>query len=245
MWSKQEIEDHKNAACLLIKIKDLTFNHIKKNPLISEYDIQQFILKKFNEFKLQTDKDPPIVAFNENSAIPEFYPKKKSKIIRENTFILIDLWGKLKKEKAPFADITWTAYYGKKIPTKILEVFKIVIGARNIALDYIKNQLKEKKIPTGKKIDDLVCNIIANAGYKQYILHETGHSLGFIQDHGPKPNWLYQNNKKKLHRNLGYTIEPGIYLKNKFGVRSEINFYISDKNEVIATTDLQNKIILL
>jgi Xaa-Pro aminopeptidase len=42
---------------------------------------------------------------------------------------------------------------------------------------------------------------------------------------------------------VGYTIEPGIYLKNKFGVRSEIDFYINEKNRVVITTKVQREIL--
>lgn len=246
MWTKQQIEYHKKAAKLLIKIKDLTFKHIQKNNSISEYEIQQFILDKFNKYNLETDKDPPIVAFNNNSATPEFYPKKISKTLQHNTLILIDLWAKLKVKNAPFADITWVAFYGKKISPEIKEVFDIVVKARDNALTYIKTQLKDKKrIPTGKDVDSVACHTIIETGYKKNILHEVGHSLGTIQDHGPKPNWIYQKNRCRLWKNLAYTIEPGVYLKNKFGIRSEIDFYISKDNKVIVTTNLQKEIILL
>ena len=129
MWIEEQITAHKTAAGLLVKIKDLTFDYIKKNTAISEYEVQQFILNKFREFNLVSDKDPPIVAFNENSAFPHYCPKQSSKILTEDSLILIDLWAKLKNGKNPFADITWVAYHGK-IPEKVQYVFKIVIEAR-------------------------------------------------------------------------------------------------------------------
>lgn len=245
MWTKSQIEYHKKAAKLLIRIKDLTFRHIQKNKFISEYEIQQFILKKFDEYDLETDKDPPIVAFNKNSATPEFYPKKSSEKLRNNTFILIDLWARLKIKDAPFADITWVAFYGKKIPVEIQKVFDIAIATRDEALEYIKLQLKNDRIPTGNDVETIAFEIIRNAGFKKNVLHELGHSIGIKQDHGPKPNWIYQKNKCRLLKNLAYTIEPGIYIKDKFGIRSEIDFYISDDNRLIITTNLQKKIIIL
>lgn len=245
MWTKQQIEYHKKAAKLIIKIKDLTFRHIQKNKLISEYEIQQFILKKFHKYNLETDKDPPIVAFDKNSATPEFYPEKLSKRLQNNTFILIDLWAKLKIKEAPFADITWVAFYGKKIPAEIQKTFNIVIAARDEALSYVKMQLKNNIIPTGKDIENAAFEIIKKAGFEKNILHELGHSIGIKQDHGHKPNWIYSKNKCRLLKNLAYTIEPGIYIKNRFGIRSEIDFYISSGNKLIVTTDLQKEIIIL
>jgi Xaa-Pro dipeptidase len=243
MWTKQQIEYHKKAAKLLIKIKDLTFKHIQNNELISEYKVQQFVLEKFQKYNLETDKYPPIIAFNKNSATPEFYPKRVSKKLENNTFILIDVWAKLKIKDAPFADITWVAFYGEKIPTEIQKVFNVVIAARDEALNYIEIQLKNNKIPIGKDIENVAFEIIKKAGLEKNILHELGHSIGTKQDHGSKPNWIYQKNKNSLLKNLGYTIEPGIYIKNKFGVRSEIDFYISNDNKLIVTTNLQKEII--
>jgi Xaa-Pro dipeptidase len=245
MWSKEQIGYHKEAAKRLDKIKNQTFKYIKNNINITEYDIQRFILKKFIEYNLKTDKDPPIVAFNENSATPEFYPSKNSKRLQKNTFILIDLWAKLKKENAPFADITWVAFYGKKIPKEIKKVFSLALKTRTETLSFIINKLEDGIMPTGKSIEQVAINLIKKAGYKNNIMHDLGHSIGIKQDHGPKPNWIYKKNKNRLHYNLAYTIEPGIYLKSKFGIRTEMDFYISNDNKLIITTNLQNKIVLL
>jgi Xaa-Pro dipeptidase len=245
MWSKTQIEYHKQAAKLLIKIKNLAFEYIKKTKLCSEYDIQQFIFTQFDKFNLETDKYPPIISFGINSSIPEFYPKKKSRTITKNTIIMIDLWAKLKKENAPFADITWMAFYGNKVPLKIKKVFDVVIKARDESLRYIKVELKNNKIPTGKDIEKVAIDIIKKAGFEKNKLHELGHSIGIKQDHGPKPNWIYKQNKSKLIKNLGYTIEPGIYIPKQFGIRSEIDFYISTNNKLIVTTNLQKEIQIL
>lgn len=137
MWTDKQIKDHETAAELLTKTKDVTFNYIRNNRTVSEYDIQQFILKKFRELNLVTDKDPPIVAFNKNSATPEFYPKIDSERLKPDTFILIDIWAKLNKKNAPFADITWVAFFGDKVPSDIEHVFNVVTKARNEALENI------------------------------------------------------------------------------------------------------------
>ena len=245
MWTNQQIENHKKAAKLLIKIKDLTFKHIKTNKNISEYEIQQFILKKFIEYDLETDKYPPIVSFNSNTAIPEHYPEEGGKLLKENMLIMIDIWAKLKIKEAPFADITWIAHSGNEISEDIKDVFDVVRVARDSAIEHIKNQLSNEKIPTGKEIDTIVINIIAKSGYAEHIRHETGHSLGIEDDHGEKPNWLYCGNDAALKKKCGYTIEPGIYLKDKFGIRSEIDFYISGDNKLIITTNLQKEITVV
>lgn len=244
MWTKQQIEYHKKAARLLVKIKDLAFGHIRKNKNVTEYEVQQFVLEKFHEYKLETDKDPSIISFRQNTASVHYYASAKSKKLQPESLVMVDIWAKLNKKRAPFADITWMGYFGKNMPKDTQEVFDAVIGARDRAIRHLKTNLKKGIIPTGKEMDDVVRSCIADAGYGKYFLHGTGHSLGLIKDHGPGTN-LNQKGRRKLSKLIGYTIEPGIYIKNKFGIRSEIDFYISSNNKMIITTDLQKEIILL
>jgi len=242
-WNKRQINDHIKAAKLLIKIKNNAFNYLKGNANATEYEVQRFILKQFKENRLKTDKYPSIVAFNEDSATPEFYPSKKSKKLEPNSLVMIDIWAKLGKRNSPFADITWMAYHGKRIPKEILRVFNVAVKARSRGIRLLKSQLKMDSIPTGKEVDDAVKGVIVQAGYRKNILHDVGHSLGTISDHGPKPDWIYPENSSPLSQNMGYTIEPGIYLKNRFGVRSEIDFFIDENMKLVITTDVQKNII--
>jgi Xaa-Pro aminopeptidase len=244
MWSEQQIEYHKRAAKLLTKIKDLVFAYIRKNRSISEYDVQQFILRQFKKYNLISDSYAPIVAFAENTAFVHYYPKKRSKILEPESLILLDIWARLKIRNAPFADITWMAYYGSSIPAKIQKVFKTVIRAKEKSLNHIEKQLAKEIMPTGRELDKLVIKIIADSGYDKNFLHHTGHSLGIIKDHGTYPG-ISIKNKEKIHKNLGYTIEPGIYLPGDFGVRSEIDFYVSVNNKLIVTTNSQKNISII
>jgi Xaa-Pro aminopeptidase len=242
MWSKEKINKHLTACKILSEIKDSTFEYIRKNRKISEYEVQRFILEQFKEKKVKNDKDKPIVAFNEDSAIPHFFPKRKSKKLKKRTLILIDIWARLKVKSSPFSDITWVAYYGEKIPEKIQNVFNVVIKSRDSALKFIKTELKKGRMPTGREVDKIARDIINKKGFYGKFIHGTGHSIGFISPHGNRGN-LKARSKQKLLINLGYTIEPGIYLKNEFGIRSEINFYINKNKNLIITTPAQKKII--
>lgn len=244
MWTKEQIKDHQKAVELLYGIKELVFDYLRSNKSASEYEVQQFILRKFEEYGLERDKDPPIVAFASSSDEPHYFAQKDSKKLEDNNLILIDLWARLKKEKSFFADITWMAYNGEIIPSDIQKIFDIVILARDSCLDFIKREIQNNKMPTGKEVDDIARNIIIHNGYGPEFKHNTGHSLGFISCHGEQGIIGLKNNEPLL-KNLGYTIEPGIYLKGKFGVRSEIDFYISEDNNLIVTTDMQKEIVKL
>lgn len=241
MWSQEQIEDHTKAAELLNAVKDITFDHIKSHQDISEYEVQQFILKQFEEFGLESDRDPPIVAFNENSALPHYFPKENSELLKENSLILIDLWAKLNKEGAPFADITWVAYCGE-IPERVQEIFEVVIKSRDYALNFIRSEMETGKMPAGKEVDLAAREIISKSGFEGKFLHGTGHSIGFTSPHGNRSN-LNTTGRQPILVNVGYTIEPGIYLKDEFGIRSEIDFYVDDRFKLIITTPIQKEIV--
>lgn len=243
-WTKEQLQNHIKAAALLEKIKNETFQYLSQNPKITEYELQQFILKKFKENKLKPDKHPPIVAFGSSAAAPHYYPSRKSRRLKPNTLVLIDIWARLTKRNAPFADITWMGFYGKRAPIKFTRAFKTVIRARNNCLKFIETQLRLGKMPTGKEVDQVACNILAKAGYKKNILHRTGHSIGFQGPHG-REGHLSLKNEEPLLINIGYTIEPGLYLKREFGIRSEINFYINKSRQIVLTTPVQKKLIVI
>jgi len=244
MWSQLKIKNHFAACELLDKIKDSAFDFIRKNQYITEYKVQQYILEEFKKNKLSVIKPHTdmIVGFNESAASPHYYPKKNSKKLVPNTLILIDIWARLKQINSPFSDITWMAYYGKEIPEEIKQVWNIVKDARDLCIKFIEDNLKEGRFPTGKDIDDTARKVISDSGYKDNILHNTGHSIGLHSPHGTEKG-LSQKNSNAIIKNLAYTIEPGIYLKNKFGIRSEICFLINDDNKLIITTPIQRELI--
>ena len=244
MFTQTNLQNHLKACEILDKIKDLAFDFIKNNPNTNELEVEQFIQKQFKKNNLTTCKKHPdlIVAFNASASIPHYNPKQTPKKLEKNSLILLDIWAKLKKKQAPFSDITWIAYYGETIPDEIREVWNIIKDARDFCIKFIQDELNQGRFPTGKEADDITRKIISNAGFKDNILHSTGHSIGFHSPHGTQEG-LSQKNPRSLKKNLAYTIEPGIYLKDKFGIRSEICFYINDNDEVIITTPMQKEII--
>lgn len=243
MWNVIQIKQHKEVSKRLLKIKDRAFEYIKNKKEVSELEVLDFLYVKLKEFNLKTASQSLIVAFAKNSANPHYSPSKKSnRKLKNGDIIMLDIWARLNQKGAPFADITWMAFRGKKIPQEIEKVFGIVINARNAGINTIKKNLKKKKIISGSKVDKVVRDFIHQNGYGEKFIHGTGHSLGFFSPHGNR-NRLRPNSHSSLYKNVAYTIEPGIYLKEKFGVRSEMDFYITDKFKLFLTTDLQKEII--
>ena len=233
MWTKKQIKQFQEASDKLYKIKDLVFSYLHEG--VSEYEVQQFILQKFKEFGLKNENGKPIVAFGPNTGFVHYYPKKKSRKLKKNTLVLIDIWGKV---DGPYADITWMGYYGK-VPVKVKKIFDIVIKARDKGLNFIRREVNRGRTPICCEVDRVVREVINSYGYGKEFKHSTGHSLGNYSPHGIYGG-LRISNKKRLLR-MGYTIEPGIYFENDFGIRSEIDFYISDK--VVVSGAIQRKLV--
>jgi Xaa-Pro aminopeptidase len=242
-WTKKQIEYHVEAAKILEKIIKETFDYIKNNRAITEYETARFILKKFKEYKIKTNH-PPIVAFLENTQYVHYYPSQYCLKIKPESLIMIDLGGRINKKGAAFADITVMGYCGKKIPDEILKVFNIVKNSRDKAVKYLKENLKKGKMPTGFEVDKVARDYIKDMGFGDNFLHGLGHPLGFTNPHGSGVR-LSPKFKKPLKKMVGYTIEPGVYLKNKFGIRSEMDFYIDERNKVVITTKVQKEIKII
>lgn len=244
--TKGQLEKHKIAAKKLEPVKDKAFNFIKRNlGKVSEYEVHRFVLSEFKKQKLVADKKNPIqiIAVNKHAAIPHYFPSaNKSSVIKRDDLILLDIWAKLEEKDSPFADITWIAYSGKRVPEEIKRAFIKVIKARDTALSFIKRNLKEGKLVRTKTVDKVVRDYFKRFGLEKNFLHGTGHSLGIRECHG-KYFRFGKNSEAKLKIEIPFTIEPGLYFKSKFGIRSEINCYVTKDYKLILTTTVQKEII--
>jgi len=229
-WTKKQIAQHKKAAKALNEIIKKIVEFVKYNPKTTDVEVRQFIKKQYKKYHLKSDKQKSIVAFDDDTSNVHFYAEEPRQL-KNGDLIMIDIWAKLVEIGAPFADITWMMYYGVKAPKEYSEAFKIVARSRDKVISFLKNNLKRKTVPTGKEIDAVVRNCLEKYGHGDKFLHGTGHSLGFVSPHGTRTR-ISRKGKQSLPLNVGYTIEPGIYFKNKFGVRSEIDFYINSSCEI-------------
>ena len=243
-WAPETISLHKQAADLLAQVKDESFALIHDSPGIGELAVQGFIEKRFQDLGLVSSLGPPIVGFGAGSAIPHYFPTRSSNCrLEPGTVVLIDIWARLNKPRAPFADITWVGYCGS-IPDKVQKVADTVFSARDAALAKVRARRAEGVMPTGAEVDLAARAVVVQAGYENNILHRTGHSIGFHSPHGLFKN-VNTSNPDPLVPELGYTIEPGIYLPGEFGIRSEIDFYIAKDRQLVVTTPVQKELVRL
>ncbi|MBI2623432.1 MAG: aminopeptidase P family protein [Candidatus Liptonbacteria bacterium] len=210
-WNAQKIERHHIAARLLTEMKDHVFAYLTAHPHASEYETEQFVHTEFRRSGLTAQKPfrTQIVAFNVHTATPHYFPPTRgSARLKPGTLVLLDIWGRLKTPHAPFADITWIAYVGEKVPQKIQRVFDIVLRARDTCLAHLKRKLARGKMPTGAEIDAVAEKIIVEAGHKKHILHRTGHCIGFTSPHGKGVNLSLRASAARLSGTWATPLNP-------------------------------------
>ncbi|BBM83539.1 M24 family metallopeptidase [Candidatus Uabimicrobium amorphum] len=249
VWSQEAIDSHNRSAQFLRTLVLEAFQHIRKcidaQQGISEYKLQQFILERIVKENLEYHH-APIVAVNENAGDPHFSPQAENKrSIQDGDFVLIDLWGREKSENAVYADMTWMGYVGSEPTTKHQEVFNIVKQARDAAIAFIETRFSQNEKVYGYEVDDVTRNVINEAGYGEYFVHRTGHSIGRdLHWKGVNIDNLETKDERQLIEGVGFSIEPGIYMKD-FGVRLEVNGYIHHGKLCVSAQPIQQKIIMI
>jgi Xaa-Pro aminopeptidase len=156
----------------------------------------------------------------------------------------MDVWGKKKAPGSVYYDITWMGYLGAKVPEKYAKVFGVVREARDTATDLIRKYIAAGKPLQGWQVDKAARLVIEKAGYGKYFFHRTGHSIGeSVHGNGVNMDGLETHDVRHLIPKTCNSIEPGIYLP-EFGVRSEVNVYIGER-EARVTGAIQNEILAL
>lgn len=247
-WTKPQLKSHLTAAehlrSIIFEAFDEIARKIEADEPCHEYEIQQFISRAFDARGMITNS-PCIVAVNANSGSPHYQPtSEKSSPIKKDDFVLLDIWAKLKEPAdAVYADITWTGFVGEAVPSKHEEIFQIVRGARDAALNFVSDAHRNKRTVHGWEVDDAARNFITEKGYGKYFVHRTGHSIGLeVHANGANIDNLETRDERRLIANTGFSIEPGIYL-DEFGVRSEIDVFLSDDDAIVGGQPIQTTVV--
>ena len=243
---------HQKSARLVLQAKDHAFAwigaHLRDGKTITEYDVQQEILRQFEAMDLVTDH-PPIVAANAKSSDPHYAPTAtNTQTIKAEDFILIDLWAKQRAADAVFADTTWVAYAGETVPRRYVDIFHIVKEARDRAVRFIREKWEAAAPILGCDVDDCVRGYITEKGYGEFFIHRTGHNIGtVIHGNGANLDNLETRDARRLISGVCFSIEPGIYL-SEFGVRTEIDVLITGPGRdgvKVTTAPVQNQVLPL
>ncbi len=233
-WTEAQHQMHLQAGKLVDDVMQQSFArigaHVREGKGLTEYALQQWIMEQFAARGLTTD-EPPIVAWNQHSGDPHFSPRvEDNRSVQKGDWVLLDMWAKLDRPHSVFYDITWVGYVGTEVPARHQEIFTIVRDARDAAVNFAVQAIARGEKACGYQVDDAARAVIRQRGYADYFVHRTGHSIGEdVHSTGANMDNLETHDDRELLPGLCFSVEPGIYLP-EFGVRSEVNVYISEKS---------------
>ena len=248
-WTQAQLEENLRYGKIFRTMVDEIFGHIgeriRSKQSITEFQVQEFIKKRFDAEGMFTDHGPNC-SINANSANPHYNPTAEgSEEIKQGDLVLVDFWAKKNHAAGTYVDITWMAFVGNDIPEKYVKGFDVICGARDAAISFVEKAFKEKRSIAGFEIDDVSRSYITERGYGEYFVHRTGHSIG-TEVHGNGAN--IDNYETKDERIIlpmtSFSIEPGIYLPGDYGMRTEVDIVIDADSNVIVTTEPRQKVLI-
>jgi len=170
----------------------------------------------------------PIIAINKNSAKPHALPT--TKILKDDDLLLVDAGIKYKRycsDRTATANISKNINFNRKqkFNNKLKQkIYDIVLKAQETAIRKARVGMK------ASEIDKLTRDVIDKNGYGKYFIHSTGHGVGLDIHEYPNIN---HKSDIIIENNMVFTIEPGIYLNNKFGIRIEDTIVMKNGKAVI------------
>jgi Xaa-Pro dipeptidase len=171
----------------------------------------------------------PIVSLGQNTANPHAVPSDRA--MHKGDLLLID-WGA--SFEGYFSDITRTFTFGEVEP-ELLKIGDIVLRANRAGRSAGKPGL-----PAGA-VDRAARLVITEAGYGDFFIHRTGHGLGMEAHETP---YIFDENKTILETGMTFTVEPGIYLPGRGGVRIEDDVVVTETG-LESLTDLPRELLPL
>jgi Xaa-Pro dipeptidase len=237
-WTPAQLATHMRASDALYRIKDRAFDRARQaltgGERFTEYDLQQQMVRWFDEEGLVSDSAPD-VALGANAGNPHYLPSREhAAVMAPDTVLLLDLWGKTKDPGAVFADITWVGFTGSRVPDEATRAFDAIVRARDAAVALVEEAAMTGRELHGWEVDRAARGVLEQSGYGDHILHRTGHSLGeSVHGNGVHLDDYETHDDRRILPGTGFTIEPGLYF-DTFGVRTEINVFRGDRDVAVS-----------
>ncbi|HEY1191824.1 MAG TPA: M24 family metallopeptidase [Gemmata sp.] len=239
VWDADQEKSHFEAAALCRAAYDVAFafiaDEIRANGKVMETAVQARIMKHFADNGMTT-YSPPIVGVGPHSGDPHFDTAVATDApIQRGSFVLIDLWAKMNRPRAVYADYTRVAFVGDTVPEQYAKVFAVVAAGRDAGIQKVRDTFAAGKPLLGWEVDNATRDVIEKAGYGANYTHRTGHNIGQeVHGNGAHIDGLETREERRIIPRTCFSIEPGIYLP-EFGVRSEVDVYIDAGGKVHVT----------
>jgi len=231
--TEEEILAYKDAFERTDKAMMGIRNYIEKHDDLSEYTIAARLKDEFALSGAKSLSFKSIVAINENSALPHYSRNSKRIKLKEGDLVLIDCGAYYESGFA--TDITRVFVKGeandlqKKVYTTVLKAF----------LNAYKNEAK-----TGYELDSIAHSVLDNKIEGFSMGHGLGHGIGINVHEAPPALNVSEIAKQEFMNGMCYTIEPGLYNQEHFGIRLENSCYRKDgKNYSFAKMGYEGKLI--
>jgi Xaa-Pro aminopeptidase/Xaa-Pro dipeptidase len=216
-----EITILKKASKIIDDMYELCVKKIKRGQRESE--LQAILMSFAMERQMfstgyRSTLNPLIIAGGPNGALPHAQVTERK--FESGDLIVVDL---TLRYKGYVSDATRTFSLGV-VNDQAKQVYEIVKESQRLGLKAVKPNVLCKSV-------DYACrDYINKKNYGKYFIHSTGHGIGLDVHELPT---ISQKSEIKLQKNMAITVEPGIYIPKKFGVRIEDSVIVSDKPQVL------------
>lgn len=244
-WSPGELADHRQAAELLADLARSLLKDVgRRAGTVTEHGLQKEVLEGIERAGLVTH-DPPIVAFAANAANPHYEPAVSgSARLERDQVVLLDLWAG-RSRATVFADQTWMAFSGAAPPADVVHVWEAVRDARDRAVERLTDAFRKGERVAGRDLDAAARAVIRERGYGEAFIHRTGHSIDLdLHGSGPHLDSFETDDDRELVPGVGFSVEPGVYLAGRFGMRSEINVALLESGPEVTPRVPQRDLML-
>lgn len=248
-WSAAELAGHRTAAEALARIADEALRwagaEVARGAEVREVGLQRRVLDAIERAGLVTTH-PPIAAFQPNAALPHYEPRAgEDRRLAAGQVVLLDLWAGPALGSV-FADQTWMAFTGRAPDAEVRRVWETVRDARDAAVALLRARSAAGTPVTGAEVDDAARSLIAGAGFGEFFTHRTGHSIDReLHGSGPHIDNYETHDDRVLVTGIGFSIEPGVYLTGRFGMRSEINVFMGEGGPEVTPRAPQRDLLLV
>lgn len=239
-WDAGQVADHRAAAAIVDRVRAAAFAEAfaraRSADPITEYELTQRILNQLRDADLVGAGAD--VATNAHAADPHYVPSAARPVpIRPNDLVLIDLWARLPGERSPYADSTWMGFVSPTPPAEVGRAFDALREARDAGIALLQDAWRDGQALRGRDVDRYVRTLLSERGYTTEFSHRTGHSLGWHHIHGDGPNFddFEFPDDRAVLPTTGVTLEPGIYLPGRFGLRLEVSILLTEQEPVVTT----------
>lgn len=245
-WGERGYATHVLAGERIAEIAESAFREavqaVRDGKRMTEHELSERILAEIAAAGLA--EPGTIVGVGPNSASPHYEPTLgHSAVLEAEQVLLIDLWGRVADDPdAVFADQTWMGILGREDPDGFAEAWAAVVSARDGAVEFIAERTAAGQRLTGAEVDLVSREILVGAGYGEHLQHRLGHGLDrALHGFGPNLDSVETREERELIPGIGFSVEPGIYIPGRYGIRSEINVFLRADGPEITTPRVQEE----